>query len=693
MRVVRLLQEMKGKLESEKKSDEELEQKRQCWCETTQTETNTAIDNAKAKDLSLVQSIESLAAQSATLKVEIATIQKELTSEQDALKTMDELRRKQQGEFRADEKDMVEAMTNLKNAIQVLSKHHEEALLQKQPELVSGLTSVLRRTVNQYSRLLDMDVDLSTTTHPRTAFLSLSKSATTDPLVAAVTESFRTGSSSMPEKFATQLVASIAKRDLALLQTTPNAGSYSSQSSEIFGILNSMADEFKKKLDEDRKLEATRAAEFAELKSTKSKMISDYKAQLITKKASKSAADKSLADDKEDLEDTRTQLSADTKFLGDVRLQCQDADTEWAQRSKTRNEEILAVAETIAILNSDDSKEQFDKSLNSFVQMKLSSNKERRVRERLAKLLKSARAKVGSKLTSLLQIGGPDLSALEVSVQLDAFTKVKEAIDQMVDELQKTQALEVQEKDFCVSEGNTNARSTQDANHKKADLTGKAEALEADINLLGEEITQLQSENADLRVEIKKASENREAANAEFQTSVNDQRATQGILKKALLRMEKFYGKAMLMQSLSKDGPMPTQSEYKKQSGSTSILSMLDMIIKESQQLEKESVAAETEAQATYESFVSNSNASIKGKQGEITAKTELRADKGKALVDTNTDIEYTSSELQQLASYKAQLNTQCSFLLKNFDVRQSARTNEMEALRQAKSILSGALQ
>ena len=41
-------------------------------------------------------------------------------------------------------------------------------------------------------------------------------------------------------------------------------------------------------------------------------------------------------------------------------------------------------------------------------------------------------------------------------------------------------------------------------------------------------------------MEIKKASQNREQENAEFQQTVADQRATQDILSKALLRLQDF---------------------------------------------------------------------------------------------------------------------------------------------------------
>eukprot|EP00448_Togula_jolla_P003903 CAMPEP_0170599444 /NCGR_PEP_ID=MMETSP0224-20130122/16799_1 /TAXON_ID=285029 /ORGANISM="Togula jolla, Strain CCCM 725" /LENGTH=58 /DNA_ID=CAMNT_0010924093 /DNA_START=1 /DNA_END=177 /DNA_ORIENTATION=- len=47
--------------------------------------------------------------------------------------------------------------------------------------------------------------------------------------------------------------------------------------------------------------------------------------------------------------------------------------------------------------------------------------------------------------------------------------------------------------------------------------------------------------------------------------------------------------------------------------------------------------------------------------------------------------------ELEQLSTYNAELHTSCDFVMKNFDLRQTARDEEVEALKQAKAILSGA--
>merc|ERR1719428_2171595 len=80
---------------------------------------------------------------------------------------------------------------------------------------------------------------------------------------------------------------------------------------------------------------------------------------------------------KNDLGDTAAALAEDKKFLADMEKNCEKKQAEWETIVKTRNEELTALADTIKILNDDDSLELFKKTLAagaSFVQVKVSSS-------------------------------------------------------------------------------------------------------------------------------------------------------------------------------------------------------------------------------------------------------------------------------------------------------------------------------
>jgi hypothetical protein len=50
-----------------------------------------------------------------------------------------------------------------------------------------------------------------------------------------------------------------------------------------------------------------------------------------------------------------------------------------------------------------------------------------------------------------------------------------------------------------------------------------------------------------------------------------------------------------------------------------------------------------------------------------------------------------TVNTLEILASENQALHLQCDFIVRNFDVRRQARAGELEGIKQAKAVLSGA--
>merc|ERR1719281_1229262 len=118
---------------------------------------------------------------------------------------------------------------------------------------------------------------------------------------------------------------------------------------------------------------------------------------------------------------------------------------------------------------------------------------------------------------------------------------------------------------------------------------------------------------------------------------------------------------------------------------------MIGEIIDEAKAMEAEAKRSEEESQAAYEDFVKETNASIEAKSKDMTNKTEEKAKAEAEKVQAEKEMEATMLELEQLANYKAELHQTCDFTLKNFEARQTARDEEVEALKQAKAILSGA--
>merc|ERR1719510_2618250 len=367
-----------------------------------------------------------------------------------------------------------------------------------------------------------------------------------------------------------------------------------------------------------------------------------------------------------------------------LKEKCQMTDKEWEERQKTRQLEMEAVSKALAVLSGDDAHDLFTRTFNpAFVQEASAEVSKRR----------AAASAVLSRMAQKVQ--NPKLATLAYRVKLDAFTRVKKAIDDMVAQLLKEKEDEIKHKDFCVDEFNTNQLQTEKKEREKKDLIAKIEDLELTIKTLDDEIKKLKSEIAEMQVQMKRAGEDREKENQEFQTTVADQRATQKLLKAALTVLQDFYGKkaAFMQKHQQPAGPPPPPGfeEYKKNAASGGVMKMIEEIINDAKAMEAEAIRSEEDAQKAYEDFVKETNASIEAKSKEIVNKSEEKAKAETDLTQANESKEAVMLELEQLSNYNAELHQSCDFVMKNFDVRQTARDEEAEALKQAKAILSGA--
>merc|ERR1719486_491520 len=97
--------------------------------------------------------------------------------------------------------------------------------------------------------------------------------------------------------------------------------------------------------------------------AAKTKEINTLTKEIETKTARIGELGGGLVSQKEDLDDTTKALMEDEQFLKDLEKDCETKDEEYATNQKIRAEELLAIADTIKILNDDDALELFKKTL------------------------------------------------------------------------------------------------------------------------------------------------------------------------------------------------------------------------------------------------------------------------------------------------------------------------------------------
>mmetsp|Transcript_15449 Transcript_15449/g.28592 ORF Transcript_15449/g.28592 Transcript_15449/m.28592 type:complete len:695 (-) Transcript_15449:83-2167(-) len=640
-KVVTLLKEMLKQLEKEAEDDEDVYDKLACWCQTNEKEKTESIEAAESRISELTNKISELTANSARLSTEIKNAEAEKAENEASLDKATAMRQKELAEFNAEEKDMLESLAALKAAITVIGSHHS-SLLQVSRSKLRGVASSLQRNVQKHASLF-------------TGVLTHSQKRAFNSFI----------------------------QDSDYFDAEPTfKQSYAPESGAIFGILQQMKETFESNLSTAQKDELAAQKAFTELKAAKEDEIASNAAVIDKKTMELATTNEKNAQASEDMDDTKASLSADEQFLASLKEKCSMTDADWEKRQNTRSQEMEAVSKAIAILNADDAHALFSKTFNPSMFIQKASSRDSARRMQASKLLAAAAKRVQN----------PRLAALAVKARLDAFVAVKKAIDEMIGQLMKEKKDEIKKKDFCVAEAAQLKKMTTAKNREKADLEAEVADLDAQVKALTDAIAALKAENAEMAKELEAAGKQRDAENTDIQMEIADSRATQKVLTSALGVLESFYKKQEVLRwEPAGPPPPPGMTEYVKSESSGGVMELLESIIAEAKTMESEAARREKESQDAYETFVKDTKDSVAANEKNIVNKSEEEAKAEKDLVEANEDMDAVKLALEKLGLQGQEMDGECTFLMKNYQTRQTAFDEEMEALKQAKAILSGA--
>jgi len=120
-------------------------------------------------------------------------------------------------------------------------------------------------------------------------------------------------------------------------------------------------------------------------------------------------------------------------------------------------------------------------------------------------------------------------------------------------------------------------------------------------------------------------------------------------------------------------------------------MGLMDMIVRDLEMDAKDAEYEEKTAQKDYATLMSDSQATRAQDGKSITDKEAAKAQMEGQLQDLNEKKSASNDELVGIAQMIQNLHQSCDFIMKNFDMRKEARSNEIESLKNAKAILSGA--
>jgi hypothetical protein len=323
-KVTSLLTGIKNDVESDLEEDKKVYKEMKKWCKENMEEKLSTIDASQDRDRQLVTTVETSAQMKAQLEVQVKNLLKELAKDQEALATATELREKEHKEFMDEEKELLQCIHGIKSAMVVLE-------------------GVFGEDANKPEKKERWDSDGAKLMAVASEVQSALKLLPSNEMSAAVT----------------QLTSNAAVRDFfnnpksLLVDVSPSGPislAQSPEGNEVFGVLKGLLEQFESELKSCQTNEGNAVEQFEQLKETKEKSIEALQESISSKQSQLAHHTEVLAQSKEDLTNLRASLSADSKFLQSVTLQCQEADHEFAQRNKTRTEEINALNEAIDTL-------------------------------------------------------------------------------------------------------------------------------------------------------------------------------------------------------------------------------------------------------------------------------------------------------------------------------------------------------
>jgi len=454
----------------------------------------------------------------------------------------------------------------------------------------------------------------------------------------------------------------------------------------VVSVLHGLKTDVIANLGKMRSAETQRVLSFESMMKAKTAEMKAMEEQKQNKKESIADASQKISDNKEVISNAKLQFEEDSAFLADVKSKCGKMDKEWDQRQQTRSEEVAAIQKAMRVLKEG----QFQ-----FLQEKMPSHRESFWGHfnSLSFLQESTLFQRKTLMEQLLEAGKHDLRlvTLAMRVNIDSFTEVKRAIQNMTQSLQKEQKDEAKQQKFCLGELQENDLDTEEKNQTMKKQSAEMLELEADIQAAADQSASLQKEVDELQEQMKLASQNREKENSEFQALVLEHRRLKKSLQQATSVLQDIYAKAnsfMQQQSSEPEG----FGAYKRSSSGGEVIAMLQQLIKDSEVMVAEAIEADQTSQKSYEAFAAETNKAVKTKKDGISKQKKQHGNKAVLLAETSEAKHLTSSEIVQLQNVKERLHESCDFLLAQFDVRQKARSDEIEALKKAELTLSGSL-
>jgi len=300
-----------------------------------------------------------------------------------------------------------------------------------------------------------------------------------------------------------------------------------------------------------------------------------------------------------------------------------------------------------------------------------------------------------------------DFIALALRGKKIGLEKVMQMIDDMVANLKTEQKDDDNKKEYCAVQLDESDDKKKDLEHTISDLETSIEKAAEGIDVTKDEIKLLQDGLKALDKSVAEASELRKKENLAYTAIMSSNNAAKDLLNMAINRLNQFYNPKLSVpkkepalvgisiHAHAKAAPSPPPETYgayaKKTEGNAGVISIIKMLISDLEKEMTEATTSEQDSQKEYADLMTDSAAKKASDTKSLNTKQANKAALETQLQNAKDGKTSAGKELSAVVAYIGTLHGECDWLVKYYDVRKQARAGEIDALNQAKAVLSGA--
>merc|ERR1719277_905211 len=361
----------------------------------------------------------------------------------------------------------------------------------------------------------------------------------------------------------------------------------------------------------------------------------------------------------------------------------------FAANQEVRAAELEAVAKAIEIISSPSVAESYGSHIN-LAQLPGTARQAVALLQTRNKRHAAMRQRALEVLTKQSKaLSSQTLRNLADEISSGPFDKVTEMIETLLAKLKEEAIAEATHKEWCDEQLKDNKLRREEKTAAQERLSAEVEALDASIAAMAADLTTLAQEQQKLTEAMTVASKQRAAEKDQNEATIADAKAGNAAVKQALVILREFYAKQSLLQE-GKMRQVPEMEEYKGMGGEkTGVVGMLEVIESDFARLDADTTEAEAQAARAYDEFMADASADKKQKH-DTEVKLKLKKDQAEfEQSQTNKDLEAVEAELATANEYYEKLKPSCLEVHVSYEERVAKRKEEIEALKQAYSILA----